>query len=294
MHTIIRKENLAPKIVLFEVSAPLVAAKAKPGHFVIVRAYEWSERIPLTIADHNAETGTITLIIQEIGQGTREICAMEVGSAFLDIVGPLGNPAEIKRVGTMVFIGGGVGVPAIYPEVKEAKRLGNKVITILGAQTKELLILAKELEAVSDQVLYSTNDGSFGIHGFVTDVLKQLLDTKIAINEIIAIGPLPMMKAVSELTKPYGIKTIVSLNAIMVDGTGMCGGCRVTVGGKNKFSCVDGPEFDGHQVDFDELLRRTKQYLHYEKIAVEHAQKIGQGNCRLAPLLQSVQKESSS
>ena len=283
MHKIVRKEILAPKIVLFEIAAPLVAAKAKPGHFVIIRAFEWSERIPLTIAESNPATGTVTIIIQEVGQGTKELCAMQAGDGILDVVGPLGTPAEIKQVGTMVFIGGGVGVPAIYPEVVEAKRLGNKVITIIGAQTKNLLIMGKELEAISDKVLYSTNDGSFGIKGFVTDVLQQLIDTKTEINEIIAIGPLQMMKAVSDLTKPYGIKTIVSLNAIMVDGTGMCGGCRVSIGGKNKFSCVDGPEFDGHQVDFDELLRRTKQYLNLEKAAVEQHSKIAEGNCKLTP-----------
>jgi NAD(P)H-flavin reductase len=283
MNKIIRKEILAAKIVLFELESPLVAAKAKPGHFVIIRAFEWSERIPLTIAESNPATGTITIIIQEVGQGTIELCAMQAGDGILDVVGPLGTPAEIKNVGTMVFIGGGVGVPAIYPEVKEAKRLGNKVITIIGAQSKDLLILGKELESISDIVLYSTNDGSFGTKGFVTDVLKQLINDKTEINEIIAIGPLLMMKAVSDLTRPYGIKTIVSLNAIMVDGTGMCGGCRVTVSGKNKFSCVDGPEFDGHQVDFDELLRRTKQYLNHEKTAVEQHSKIAEGNCKLAP-----------
>ena len=283
MHKIIRKEILAAKIVLLELESPLVAAKAKPGHFVIIRAFEWSERIPLTIAESNPATGTVTIIIQEVGQGTIELCTMQAGDGILDVVGPLGTPAEIKNVGTMVFIGGGVGVPAIYPEAKEAKRLGNKVITIIGAQSKDLLILGKELESISDMVLYSTNDGSFGTKGFVTDVLKQLIDNKTEINEIIAIGPLPMMKAVSDLTRPYGIKTIVSLNAIMVDGTGMCGGCRVTVGGKNKFSCVDGPEFDGHQVDFDELLRRTKQYLNLEKAAVEQHSKIAEGNCKLTP-----------
>lgn len=281
MNKIVRKAILAPKIVSFEVEAPLIAAKAKSGHFVIIRAFDWSERIPLTIADSNPEAGTLTLIIQEIGKSTMEIAMMQVGDAFLDVVGPLGTPAVITKVGTMVFIGGGVGVPAIYPEVKEAKRLGNQIITIIGAQTKELLILTKELETISDKVYYSTNDGSFGTKGFVTDVLKKLIEEKTTINEIIAIGPLPMMKAVSDLTKPYGIKTIVSLNAIMVDGTGMCGGCRVTVAGKNKFSCVDGPEFDGHQVDFDELLRRTKQYWDMEQTAVTHYAKIAEGDCKL-------------
>lgn len=282
MNTIISKNIIAPKIVKLEVKSPLVAAKAKPGHFVILRASEKSERIPITIADHNSEIGTLTLIIQEIGLGTIEIAAMQVGDAFLDVVGPLGTPADIKLVGTKVFIGGGVGVPAIYPEVKAAKQVGNKVITIIGAQSKELLILGKELEAISDKVYYSTNDGSFGTKGFVTDVLKHLLDKKIEINEIIAIGPLPMMQAVSEFTRPFGIKTIVSLNAIMVDGTGMCGGCRVTVKGENKFTCVDGPEFDGHEVDFVELIRRTKQYSTLEQDVVRQHRKIGEGNCKLS------------
>jgi ferredoxin/flavodoxin---NADP+ reductase len=283
MHKIIHKDIIAPKIVRFEVEAPLVAAKAKPGHFVILRAFEQSERIPITIADHNPQTGTLTLIIQEIGRGTMEMVAMQVGDAFLDVVGPLGTPAAIKSVGTMVFIGGGVGVPGIYPEVKAAKQIGNKVICIIGAQSKEYLILGKELEAISDEVYYSTNDGSVGTKGLVTDVLKQLIDDKTEINEIITIGPLPMMKAVSDMTRPHGIKTIVSLNPIMVDGTGMCGGCRVSINGKNKFSCVDGPEFNGHEVDFVELIRRMKQYSPFEQQVADQHHKFAEGNCKLTP-----------
>jgi ferredoxin/flavodoxin---NADP+ reductase len=282
MHKIIKKDIIAPKIVRLEIEAPLVAAKAKPAHFVMLRAFEWSERIPITIADHNPETGTLTLIIQEVGQATIEIATMQVGDAFLDVVGPLGTSIEIGLVGTMVLIGGGVGTPGIYPEAKVAKQAGNKVICIVGAQSKEYLILGKELEAISDKVYYSTNDGSVGIKGLVTDVLQQLIDTKTEINEVVAIGPLLMMKAVSDLTRPYGIKTMVSLNPIMIDGTGMCGGCRVMIKGENKFCCVDGPEFDGHAVDFVELIRRTKQYLLIEKQAIDHYRKFGVGDCKLA------------
>ncbi|MFB3897244.1 MAG: sulfide/dihydroorotate dehydrogenase-like FAD/NAD-binding protein [bacterium] len=282
MYTIVHKDIIAPKIIKFEIQAPLIAAKTKPGHFVILRAFERSERIPITIADHNTDTGTITLIIQIVGQATMEMATMQEGNAFLDVVGPLGVGAEIKLIGTMVFIGGGVGTPGIYPEVKAAKQAGNKVICIIGAQSKEYLMLGKELEAISDKVYYSTNDGSVGIKGLVTDVLKQLIDSKIEINEVTAIGPLPMMKAVSDLTRPYGIKTMVSLNPIMIDGTGMCGGCRVMIKGKNMFSCVDGPEFDGHEVDFDELIRRTRQYSPMEQQEADRYRKFAEGTCKLA------------
>ncbi|HBF40103.1 MAG TPA: sulfide/dihydroorotate dehydrogenase-like FAD/NAD-binding protein, partial [Firmicutes bacterium] len=243
-----------------------IAMKAQPGHFVVVRSNERAERIPLTIADFNREQGTITLIIQEVGKSSAMISKLQVGDSLLDILGPLGTPYPIGKVGTVVGVAGGLGAAPLYPKVKALYNAGNKVIIILGAQRKELLILTQELQAVSHQLLVATDDGSFGHHGFVTDVLGQVI-AKEKVDEVIAIGPVPMMDACCKLTRQNNIKTIVSLNAVMVDGTGMCGGCRVTVGGQSKFCCVDGPTFDGLQVDFNELRQRQRYYSTLEKEA---------------------------
>ncbi len=273
---IVSKEILAPRIVKLVVKAPAIAAKAQPGHFVVVRRSEKGERIPLTIADFSREAGTITLIIQEVGKSTALINAMEVGESFLDILGPLGTPYPIEKLGTVVAVAGGLGAAPLYPKVKALYEAGNKVITILGAQTKDLLILQDELKAVSHQLLITTDDGSFGHKGLVTALLGQVLQTE-TVNEVITIGPVPMMEACCNITRELGIKTVVSLNAVMVDGTGMCGGCRVTVGGETKFCCVDGPAFDGLAVDFKELRLRQRYYSAQEKEAYHNHHHGGEG-----------------
>lgn len=266
MTKILQKKELAPNIQRFVLEAPLIAKKAKPGHFVIVRHSEKGERIPLTIADFDPEKGTITLVCQGVGKSSKEINRFVEGESFLDLLGPLGAPYPIKRLGTVVCVAGGLGVAPLYPKAKALFAAGNKIISILGAQRKEMLIMTSEMEAVSNEVLYSTDDGSFGHKGFVTDLLAERLKRG-GVDEVLAIGPVPMMAAVTLLTKEYQVPTVVSLNAVMVDGTGMCGGCRVTVGGESKFCCVDGPSFDGHQVDFDELLKRQGFYRELEKEA---------------------------
>lgn len=265
---ILKKENLAPQIKLFRIRAPHIASKFEAGQFVVVRLNETGERIPLTIAEHNPEEGSITIVIQEVGKTTIQLGMMKEGETIEDILGPLGIPSPIEKVGTVLCIGGGVGVAPLYPEAKKYKDVGNKVISLIGARSKNLFFFRKRMERVSDEVLYSTDDGSFGHHGFVTDLVRKVLDRKEKIEEAVAIGPLPMMKAVCELTKKYDIETRVSLNSIMVDATGMCGGCRVTVGGKVKFTCVDGPTFDGHKIDFDELILRQRRFEKEEKIAL--------------------------
>ncbi|HEY8465139.1 MAG TPA: sulfide/dihydroorotate dehydrogenase-like FAD/NAD-binding protein [Bacillota bacterium] len=275
---IIAKEILAPRIVRFKVKAPAIAAKAQPGHFVVVRRDEQAERIPLTIADFDREAGTITLVVQEVGKSSALINRMEVGQAFADILGPLGTAYPIKKVGTVVGVAGGVGAAPLYPKVKALAEVGNKIIIILGAQRKELLILEAELRAISQELIITTDDGSCGQKGLVTDALKQVLDRE-KVDEVIAIGPVPMMEACCNVTRERNIKTVVSLNAIMVDGTGMCGGCRVTVGGESKFCCVDGPAFDGLAVDFKELRRRQRYYSEQEK-QVYHEYQCGTGECR--------------
>ncbi len=282
MHKIIEKRELAQSIKLFVVEAPLIAAKAEPGHFVVVRVYERGERIPLTIADHDKEKGTITLVVQEVGKSTKLMGLLEEGDSILDIVGPLGKAGHLGDYSTVACVGGGLGTAPVLPYIKAYHEKGAKVISFIGAQKKDLLILRDEVEKYSDKVYYSTDDGSFGHKGFVTDTLKQAIESGIVFDEVIAIGPVPMMRAVSRLTKEYGIKTVVSLNAIMIDGTGMCGGCRVTVGGEAKFSCVDGPEFDGHLVDFDELMKRQGAYREEERISLEAFEREGDGHrCRL-------------
>ncbi len=279
MFRIVKKAALADQIKEFEVEAPLIAAAAKPGNFVLVRGDERGERIPLTIADSDAERGTITLVVQEIGQGTLKIGAFDEGDAFLDVVGPLGKDREITGPDkTVCCVSGGVGVAPMYPQTKAYHLAGNRVISITGARTQSLLFWQDKMAAVSDEVYYSTDDGSFGHHGFATQILEGLITKGEKIDEVIAIGPVPHMKAVADCCKAHGVPIVVSLNPIMVDGTGMCGGCRVTVDGETKYACVDGPEFDGALVDFDELVARQRAYKDIEKKAVHE----GEGHsCKL-------------
>jgi ferredoxin--NADP+ reductase len=270
MFPIVSKEVLAPTVSKFLIKAPLVAKKRKAGNFVIIRIMELGERIPLTIVDSNVAEGTITLIVQAIGKTTKLLCSMNAGESILDVVGPLGNPTPIENHGAVACVGGGVGTAELYPIAKALKDAGNRVYSIIGGRSKELVILESEMKVCSDQVFVTTDDGSYGQKGIVTDPLRQLLsDPQNGIKAVYAIGPLPMMRAVSNLTKEFGVHTLVSLNAIMVDGTGMCGGCRVTIDGKMKFACVDGPEFDAHQVDFDELILRNRSYVDFERTSVE-------------------------
>ncbi|MFV1948528.1 MAG: sulfide/dihydroorotate dehydrogenase-like FAD/NAD-binding protein [Anaerolineales bacterium] len=269
MYKITAKEDLAPNITRFSVEAPEVARSRKPGQFVVIRADETSERVPLTIVDSDPEKGTIDLIIQKAGFSTTCLVSFEVGEGFLDVLGPLGRPTDMEHYGTVVCVGGGVGTAVLYPIIKGLKEAGNKVITINGARNKELVILEKELAKVSDELIIATDDGSYGMKGFGSTILQGLIDDKTKIDFVVAIGPTMMMKAVAEVTRPYGIKTIVSLNAIMIDGTGMCGVCRVTVGDEIKFACVDGPEFDAHLVDFDEQIAKHHYYDQEEACQME-------------------------
>jgi len=269
MFKIVKKEILAPSLTKFVIEAPLIARKRRAGNFAIIRVNETGERIPLTIVDSDAETGTITLIVQTVGKTTKLMSLQEQGSYLLDVVGPLGNPTPIELYGTAVCIGGGVGTAEVFPIAKALKDAGNYVITIVGARNKELVILEDELRAFCDKVYITTDDGSYGRKGFVSEQLRDLLNSDWRIDVVYAIGPVIMMKVISEMTKPYNIPTFVSLNPIMMDGTGMCGACRVSVGGKMKFACVDGPEFDGHQVDFDELIKRNRTYIDLEKLSME-------------------------
>ncbi|MCR4426373.1 MAG: sulfide/dihydroorotate dehydrogenase-like FAD/NAD-binding protein [Firmicutes bacterium] len=267
MFRIVDKNLLAPGVHRFEVEAPLVARRARPGNFVIVRTTSKGERIPLTIVSHDAEKGTIILVVQEIGKSTAEMGLLRAGDSFTDVVGPLGTPTRIEKVGTVVAVAGGIGVAPILPQIRAHREIGNHVITIVGARTRNLLILTDEVEAGSHEVIYATDDGSLGYHGFVSGALEELIKSGRTVNEVIAIGPVRMMQATANVARKYDIPTTVSLNAIMVDGTGMCGCCRVTVDGEVKFSCVDGPEFDGHKVDFDELIARQSFFCAKEKVA---------------------------
>jgi ferredoxin--NADP+ reductase len=269
VYRIVEKKILAPTITKYVIEAPYVAKKRKAGNFVIIRLEETGERIPLTIVDGNPAKGTITLIVQAIGKTTKALALKEEGDFISDVMGPLGNPTPLVSGKTIACIGGGVGTAELYPITKALKEAGNTIYTIVGARSKDLVILQQEMESVSDGCTITTDDGSYKRKGFVTDQLKELLDAQLGIDMVYAIGPLPMMKAVSILTKPYHVRTIVSLNAVMVDGTGMCGGCRVSVNGKMKFACVDGPEFEGHEVDFDEMLLRNRSYTDMEKISVD-------------------------
>lgn len=269
MNLILEKRELAPQACLFVVKAPRIARKARAGQFIILRPDERGERIPLTIADSNPERGTITLVVQEVGKTTARLGRMQKGESILDLVGPLGQPSHLEKFGTVVCLGGGFGIAAIHPIAKALRELGNWVISIIGARKKELLIMEEEMRLASSRLLIATDDGSYGRPGFVTDAFKDLLEEGIQTDYCIAIGPVPMMRAVCKITEPLEIKTVVSLNPIMVDGTGMCGACRVTVGGKTRFACVDGPDFDGHQVNWDELVKRQGIYLEAEKLAME-------------------------
>lgn len=249
----------------FTIEAPLISKKAKPGQFVVLRPNETGERIPLTMAGTDPERGTIDVIFQVVGKTTALLRTFNEGDYVLDIIGPLGRPTHLEKLGTVICVGGGTGIAVLYPITKALKETGNYIISIIGARTKDLLILEEEMGKVSDELFITTDDGSYGRHGFVTDALKDLLEERKDIKVVVGIGPVPMMKFVCKTTEVYGVKTIVSLNSIMVDATGMCGACRVTVGGKTRFCCVDGPEFDGHQVDFDELMKRQAAYLKQER-----------------------------
>jgi len=270
LHRILSKREMAEETVCeFVLEAPRIAAKAEPGQFVVVRPNETGERIPLTMADSDSEKGTITIIFQVVGKTTALMRTFEVGDSILDVIGPLGKPTHVENLGTVVCVGGGTGVAVMHPITRAYKRAGNHVIAIIGARTKDLLILETEMEAASHDLRVCTDDGSYGHHGFVTEVLKQILDEDKNVKLVVGIGPVPMMKFLCKLTKTYEAKTVVSLNPIMVDATGMCGACRVSVGGVTKFCCVDGPEFDGHAVDFDELTKRQSAYLTEEKRSME-------------------------
>lgn len=270
MYKIKSAEFLAPAIKKFVIEAPKIAQKRKAGQFVIVRIDATGERIPLTIADSDTKTGTITIIVQGIGKTTKQLNELNAGDSIMDLVGPLGKPSHIENFGTAVSIGGGVGTAIAYPTAVALKQSGNHTISIIGGRSKEFVILEKEMRDICDEVYPTTDDGSYGFHGFVTQKLQQLIDSGKKIDFVLAIGPIPMMKAIAEVTKPYGIKTVVSLNPIMVDGTGMCGGCRATVDNKTVFVCVDGPEFDAHKVDFDLLMQRNRTYMSDEKKSLDN------------------------
>ena len=276
LFTIVQKEELNPVTKKLVIHAPDIAAKAKAGQFLIIKVREESERIPLTFSDWDKEKGTITIIFQEVGFSSKELGALNVGDKIQNLAGPLGNPSEIENYGTAVIACGGLGTAVAYPVAKALKAAGNKVVTLVGARNKDLFILEKEIQDISDEVIYSTDDGSKGHKGFVSDLLKAQIAKEEKIGIVFVIGPVIMMMVTSEVTRPYGIKTIASLNPIMVDGMGMCGACRVTVGGEIKFACVDGPEFDAHKVDFKELMQRLKCYCAEEKVAHEH----GEGHCQ--------------
>ena len=260
MSKIIRKRTLNPTVTLMEISAPLIAKKALPGQFIILRVDEYGERIPLTIADYDRDRGTVTIIFQKVGLTTELLDRLNEGDDILNFVGPLGRPTELEGVQRVAVIGGGVGCAIAYPQAKYLHEQGVCVDVIAGFRSKDIVILEDEFRAASDHFYLTTDDGSYGEKGLVTDKLKSLIDAGNRYDAVIAIGPIIMMKFVCKTTQPYGIKTLVSLNPIMIDGTGMCGGCRVSVGGEMKFACVDGPDFDGHQVDFDELMTRNAAY----------------------------------
>lgn len=269
MYRITRKETLTPVTKLFVIEAPEVARKARAGQFVVVRVHEKGERIPLTIADYDREAGLITLVVQEVGKSSRLLGAMQVGESLASFTGPLGRPTEIARYGTVALVGGGLGIAAIHPICRALREAGNYVIGIIGARSGDLLFWEQEMRAVTDELIVCTDDGSYARKALVTVPLKEMLDAGREIACIWGIGPAIMMKFVAATSQPYGVKTLVSLNSIMVDGTGMCGACRVSVGGRTYFACVDGPEFDGHQVDWNLLLSRQRTYLDEEKQSLD-------------------------
>ena len=272
MFKILHAEFLAPGIKRFVIEAPRIARKQKPGQFVILRLYEQGERIPITIEHSDPERGTIRIVVQSIGKTTHLLNSLNTGDSILNVVGPLGKPSEIAKFGTVVVMGGGVGTAMAYPTAVALKSAGNRVISIVGARNKELVILERELREVSDALMITTDDGSYADKGFVTDKLRQLIENGTRIDLVLAIGPIPMMRAVAEMTRKERIRTIVSLNPIMIDGTGMCGGCRVLVDGKSAFACVDGPEFDAHRVDFAVLVQRNSMYRAAEQKSMEEFQ----------------------
>ncbi len=275
MFKIVSKERLNDAVVRMEIAAPLIARKAQAGQFVIFRVDEFGERVPLTVADTNLETGTVTIIFQTVGHATKALGAKEAGDSIADFVGPLGKPSELENFKNACVVGGGVGNAIAYPSAKKLHQLGAHVDIIAGFRSKDIVILEDEMRAVCDNLYLTTDDGSYGEKGFVTDKLKELIESGKNYDLVIAIGPVVMMKFVAKLTKEYGIKTLVSLNPIMIDGTGMCGGCRVRINDEIKFACVDGPEFDGHEVDFDELNLRNAFYKREEKDEEQHACRIG-------------------
>jgi ferredoxin--NADP+ reductase len=271
---IIQAKFLAPGIKRFVIEAPRIARKQRPGQFVILRIYEEGERIPVTIENSDPERGTINIVVQSAGKTTHLLNSLETGDQILDVVGPLGKPSEIKNYGTVVVVGGGVGTAMAYPTAAALKRTGNRVISIVGARNKELVILEPEMRAVSDALMITTDDGSYADKGFVTDKLRQLIQKGTRIDLVVAVGPIVMMKAIAEMTRKENIRTVVSLNPIMIDGTGMCGGCRVLIDGKSEFACVDGPEFDAHRVDFAVLVQRNSMYRDAEQRSLAEFQRI--------------------
>ena len=274
MFKIIHAQFIAPGIKRFILEAPRIARKQKPGQFVILRIYEEGERIPLTIENSDPDRGTISIVVQSAGKTTHLLNSLNTGDHILDVVGPLGKPSEIEKFGTVVVIGGGVGTAMAYPSAAAFKRAGNRVIAIIGGRNKELVILEQELRAVSDAVMITTDDGSYADKGFVTDKLRQLIENGTRIDLVLAIGPIPMMRAVAEMTRKENIRTVVSLNPIMIDGTGMCGGCRVPIDGKSEFACVDGPEFDAHKVNFEVLVQRNGMYRDAEQRSLAEFQRV--------------------
>jgi len=265
MYKIVEAHTVGLNIKQFVIQAPRIARKQKPGQFVILRIYEEGERIPVTIENSDPERGTINIVVQAAGKTTSLLNSLATGDSILDVVGPLGKPSEIANYGTVVVVGGGVGTAMAYPTAAALKRAGNRVLSIVGARNKELVILESEMRAVSDALMITTDDGSYADKGFVTDKLRQLIDNGTRIDLVVAVGPIVMMKAVAEVTRKENIHTVVSLNPIMIDGTGMCGGCRVMIGGKSEFACVDGPEFDAHKVDFAVLVQRNSMYRDAEQ-----------------------------
>ncbi|NOZ22332.1 MAG: sulfide/dihydroorotate dehydrogenase-like FAD/NAD-binding protein [Planctomycetes bacterium] len=269
MYDITEKHELSPNVFLMKVKAPRIARKRKAGQFAILRVRDEGERFPLTLVDSDPDEGTLTLVFQAVGKSTMMLGKLNVGDCLTDLVGPLGKPTHIEKFGHVVCIGGGVGIACVYPIAKAMKEAGNRVTSIISARSKEILTLREEMEATSDELKIATDDGSLGFKGFPTDVLQQMIDAGEKIDLVVTVGPTIMMKFIAGVTRPHNIPTVASLNPIMVDGTGMCGGCRITVGDKTKFVCVDGPEFDAHLVDFDELMSRQKTYVDAEKQAVE-------------------------
>jgi len=277
-YRIVKKEMYSPVTYMWEVEAPEVAQAAQPGHFLMVRMDEEGERIPLTVADFDRQRGTVTVVIQAVGKSTRQMMRLEAGDRLRDVIGPLGEASHIEPRAKVILVGGGLGVAPVYPQLRAYKELGSTTLSLLGFRTQALVFWEERFRAYSDELHLATDDGSSGHKGLVSQVLQRLLEQQHRdAQEVVAIGPLPMMQACCEVTRPFGIRTLVSLNAIMVDGTGMCGSCRVTVGGKLRFACVDGPDFDGHQVDFAELLRRQRRFQREERESLQRYEE----ECRL-------------